>query len=416
MIWKHRYTVLGILFLAYMLCYLDRMAMASAIPFIAHEFHLSSTAMGAVMSAFFAGYALMQIPGGVLADRLGPRAVLTFSIAWWSVMTALSGAAPGLASLLAVRVLFGFGEGPFPSAASKALSVWFPRRELGRATGLQQASSAVGAAAAPLAVAGLVLTWGWRAVFYALSAPGIVIALVVWRYVRNARSDSRHVTGKERAEFGSPEDQHSVNPTSLAAVLGVPAVWWCAGCLFLANLVAWGLMSWLPTYLLQARGFSVEKMGTFAAITNLAGALGYVWGGYLCDRFFAHRMQMPIIVGLLLSAAFTYLAAVAPTGEWAVAGLVAVFLFSNMAFTALFTIVLVIVPKQDVGSAFGVVNTAGQLAGVLSPVLIGYVLSATHGNFELMLYGLVGLTFVAIYPATQIKKSFKVGPIFQESQ
>src|SRR5579859_5957013 len=105
--WKHRYWILAILFLASALCYLDRMAMASAIPFIAKDFHLSQTAMGAVLSAFFIGYAAMQIPGGMLADRFGPRPVLTAGIAWWSIMTAATGLATGLSGLLALRLFFG---------------------------------------------------------------------------------------------------------------------------------------------------------------------------------------------------------------------------------------------------------------------------------------------------------------------
>src|SRR4051812_20664517 len=127
MIWKHRYTILGILSCAWLLCYVDRMVMATAIPFIAKDLHLSPLVMGGVLSAFFAGYALMQIPGGLLADRFGPRAVLTASIAWWSVLTALTGMVPGLTAMLVIRTLFGVGEGPFPSSAAKALSNWFPR-------------------------------------------------------------------------------------------------------------------------------------------------------------------------------------------------------------------------------------------------------------------------------------------------
>src|SRR5262249_12019693 len=159
----------------------------------------------------------------------------------------------------------------------------------------------------------------------------------------------------------------------------------------LANTVAWGLMNWLPTYLLQARGFPPEKMGSSAAITNFAGAVGYLVGGYVCDRYFNGQLRLPIILGLLSSAAFTYLAAIAPTGEWVVAALVLVFLCSNVAFTALFTLPLFVVPPHSVGVAFGVVNTAGQISGVLSPVLVGYILELTTSDFRVVLYCMVAL-------------------------
>src|SRR5688572_4584344 len=122
MAWKHRYSVLSVLFFTYLLCYLDRMVMATAIPFIAEDFNLSRTAMGGVLSAFFVGYAVMQIPGGLLADRFGSQIILTITIIWWSIMTALTGVVGSLAALLAIRLLFGIGEGPFPPACSKAVA------------------------------------------------------------------------------------------------------------------------------------------------------------------------------------------------------------------------------------------------------------------------------------------------------
>jgi len=405
MFWKHRYTVLGLLYTATGLCYLDRMVMASALPFIAQELHLSPLGAGQVLSAFFVGYALSQIPGGLLADRYGPRPLLTGTILWWSVMTGLTALAPGLLVLLLTRVLFGLGEGPFPPAAYKAMAVWVPRSALGRASGLQQASTAVGATVAPLFVAAAVLQWGWRSSFYLLILPGFALAFLMWRYVRNSPQDSGRVRSEEMADYGSPSAAPSPSDkTTLAMTLRMPVVVWCAISFFLANSVAWGLMNWLPTYLIGTRGFSVQKMGFYAAVTNLAGVAGYVLGGYLCDRYFRNRLKVPIILGLIISTAFTYLAAIAPNGVAAVCCLVPVFLFSNVVATALSTIPLVTVPKQAVGAAFGVVNTAGQLSGILSPLLIGWVLTETKGRFEVILYGMVALTLMAIYPASRIRQ------------
>ena len=396
--WLPRYKVLGILCVTYMLCYLDRMVIASAIPFIARDLHLSHVTSGEVLSAFFVGYALMQIPGGVLADRIGHRVILTGSIAWWSIMTALSGVASSVVQLFITRGLFGLGEGPFPSAASKALSIWFPSRELGRASGLLQTAASIGAAIAPLIVTALVLKWGWRVVFYCISFPGAALALMVWTFVTN--SPPLDPGGVEQ----KPSERASPCEGELRQTLKNPCVLWCAICLFFANIVAWGLLSWLPTYLLQAREFSVELTGLFTAMTNLSGALGYAFGGYICDRYFSQSMRTPIVIGLLVSAIFTYLAAIAPTGELAVACFVSVYFFSNIAFTAIFTLAIVIVPRRQAGSSFGIVNTAGQLSGVLAPAMVGYLLSATHDNFVVVLYSLMGLTFVALYPATRIRQ------------
>jgi sugar phosphate permease len=404
MFWKHRYTVLGLLYTATGLCYLDRMVMASALPFISQELNLSPLGAGQVLSAFFVGYAVSQIPGGLMADRFGPRPMLTGTILWWSLMTGLTALAPGLLVLLLTRILFGLGEGPFPPAAYKAMAVWVPRPALGRASGLQQAATAVGATVAPLFVATAVLKWGWRSSFYLLILPGFALAFLMWRYVRNSPQETGRVSRREMADYGSTAEPPPAEKTTLAMTLRMPVVAWCATSFFLANSVAWGLMNWLPTYLLGTRGFSVQKMGFYAAVTNLAGVAGYVLGGYLCDRYFRNCLKVPIIAGLLISTAFTYFAAIAPDGVSAVCCLVPVFLFSNVVATALSTIPLVTVPKQAVGAAFGVVNTAGQLSGILSPLLIGLVLTETKGRFEIVLYGMVVLTLVAVYPASRIRQ------------
>jgi sugar phosphate permease len=378
--------------------------MASAIPFISRDLQLSPMAMGEVLSAFFVGYALMQTPGGMLADRFGPRSTLTFSILWFSGMTALTGLSPGLSSILVTRVLFGLGEGPFPPGVSRAIANWFPPSELGTANGIQLGAAGLGATLAPVLVVSLIIRWGWRTFFFAFCLPGVVLALLVWVYVRNSPRESPRVGTQELLEY----KDNSFRPTplilSLTYSLRSSAVAWCAATLFLANVMMWGLYNWLPTYLLEARGFAVERMGIFAAVTNFAGALGCPLGGYLCDKYFSRRLSVLVVAGLLISAVFTYLAAIASNGEWAVAYLTVVFIVANIAGTAIFTLPLIIVPTQAVGGAFGVVNTAGQLAGVVSPLLIGHLLERTHNNFQIALYVLVGITCLAIYPAARIKQ------------
>lgn len=392
-----QYAVLAILCGSFFLCYLDRMVMASAIPFIAHDFHLSSMTMGEVLSAFFAGYALMQIPGGLLVDRFGARVMMTSSIAWWSLLTALTGLVPGLSALLWVRVLFGIGEGPSSSAAPKALSLWFAPSALGRALGVLFASSAIGATVAPLFVAGWVTHWGWRSVFYSLFVPGCALAFVVWKYVAD------RPPGWQEAEVKDDPVEPSTSGGYLQ-LLKTPAVLWCTLCAFGTHMVVWGLMNWLPTYLLQSRNFPVVKMGIFAGSANLAGAIGYPLGGYVCDKYFSANLRIPIMAGLLTGSLFTYLAAVAPTGERAVAYLLVAFLVLNIASTAIAILPLVIVPKRTAAGVYGMVNSAGQIAGFLSPLLIGALLEVTHGNFLIVLLCLVGFAGLAVIPATQIRQ------------
>jgi MFS family permease len=376
--------VLAILSSAFLLCYMDRMAIATAIPFIAQDFGLSPLGMGGVLSAFFAGYALMQLPGGMLSDRFGPKGVMAASIVGWSIFTFATGLATGLAVLLLTRALFGLAEGPYPPSASKTVALVFPADQVGRANGLQLAAVQIGAALSPYFVSVVIAHWGWRAVFFSLFFPGLAIAALIWKFID---------TGTAATE--RPGSFSGARGSSVKEILRRPSVVWCAVTIFFWSCAAWGLMNWLPTYLLKARGFSLARTGVLGSLPYLGGAAGYFLGGYFIDGLFRNRRHVPIAGGLLGGGAVTYLAAVVPGGEWAIAALVAGFLLIFIAAGALFTLPLVMVPKESVGAAYGFVNTAAQLAAFGSPLGVGFVLSVTHENFTTVLFCFVGLFVTA---------------------
>lgn len=146
---KKRHVILMILFLGWVVSYLDRMVMTLAIPYIAQDFNLSPVQVGAVISAFFFGYAIFQIPGGILADKYGPRKVMVTGISWWTVFAVLTGFMNSLSPMLVVRALFGIGEGVFPAASWKMIANWFPTKERSTANGIMMSSNFFGPAVAP---------------------------------------------------------------------------------------------------------------------------------------------------------------------------------------------------------------------------------------------------------------------------
>ncbi|CAG9250156.1 Major facilitator superfamily MFS_1 [Burkholderia diffusa] len=399
--WRHRYFVLLILFALYLLCYMDRMIMAAAIPFIAAEFHLSAMQMGGILSAFFFSYALCQIPAGLLADRFGPRLMSTIGITWWTIFTALTGLCNSLGLMLVVRVAFGVGEALFPPAAFKALSAWFPKRQLGRATGLMMTTNALGPALAPLFVAAVMAAWGWRAIFTSLFIPGIALATLGWLYVRNSPKDSKHVSEAELEEISDSEKASSVSSgkADFAGLLKTPLVWWCFITLFVFSIASWGIMSWFPTYLLKARGLSIARMGIMASVPFLVGTIAYCVTGFLSDKFFRNRRELLIVLGCIVAAVFAYLTAHAETAETAVFYQSIGYFFSTMAGCSLYTIPNVVLPNKVVGSAIGVVNAAGQLAGFLSPLIVGYILTMTNNDFNVVFHMFVGCFLVAAVSA-----------------
>src|SRR5262249_6377757 len=136
--------------------------MPLAIPFIAREFQLKPAVAGVVLSAFFAGYAFMQIPGGLLADRIGPRKTVTIGILAWSLFSVLTGTAQNLSQMISIRIGFGLCEGVYPPAALKAVALWFPRHERTRASAVLLSSNTIGPMVAPLLFAAAMGAFGWR--------------------------------------------------------------------------------------------------------------------------------------------------------------------------------------------------------------------------------------------------------------
>src|ERR1700719_1711245 len=182
---KTRWLVLLLISLMYMITYMDRTGISIAAPAIAREFGLSQTALGIVFSVFLWAYALGQIPLGSLADRLGPRLVLLIIVPCWSVMTAMTAIAGGLASLIVIRFVFGLAEaGAFPTA-TRAMQLWFPKAERGIVHGVTHSFSRFVVAIVPLLAVSIMVRLGWRWIFYLFGAAGFLWSVVFYLLYRN---------------------------------------------------------------------------------------------------------------------------------------------------------------------------------------------------------------------------------------
>lgn len=387
--WKKRYSAITIVFMVWLLSYMDRMVMATAIPYVAKEFDLSPVAMGAVLSSFFAGYFLCQIPGGILADKFGARRVMAFAVLWWSVFTAVTGAVGSLMSMIYVRFVFGIGEGIAPAATWKALAIWTPMKDRGMANGLMMASNALGPALAPLFVVAVMQAWGWRAVFYSLLIPGVLLALWIWYSLPDKPADKKGITPEELAELEENKAElgtaNTASNMSFWNVISESAVWKSFLILFFSNISVWGFTSWLPSYLVKARGFELTKLGFAASIPFFAGTVGFVLGGWLIDKPFKNNKKIPLIFNQIMGAIFLYM-------TYTVQSLDMLIVYQTIACFFLFTATGVIfglpmsaISKEIAGRAMGIVNTGGQLAGFLSPIIVGYLVQSSGAagtNFD----------------------------------
>jgi sugar phosphate permease len=347
------------------------------------DYHLSAFESGLVLSAFAASYSFSQIPGGILSDIFGVRKVAAIALLWWSAFTALTGAAANLTQMILARLLFGLGEGVFPACLFKSIAVWFPKKERATANAIRLASSPLGAAMTPLAVVGIMSLWGWRTVFYILFLPGALSSLLFWIFIPDKPSESSRVSPAEVAEIEESEDgdDRKSGTKNLLEVLKEPNVLKYFFVLFSSDIAYWGFASWLPTYLVKARGFSMNQMGVAASLPYAAGMAGTILGGWLSEKYFSNDRRIPIVGAQFLSAIFLYLIFAANSVTMLVICLTIEGLCINFIISAFWAAPMNTVPRNHMGVASGFINMGGQTAAFISPIVIGYLVGASGGKY-----------------------------------
>jgi sugar phosphate permease len=373
---KVRWRICFLLFLTWVLSYIDRSLMPMAIPFIGKEFHLQPAVMGVVLSAFFVGYAVTQIPGGMIADRLGPRKTIALGVAAWSVFSIVTGLAGSVAQLIGIRVAFGLGEGVHPPASFKAISAWFKTEERARANGLVLSSNTIGPMVAPLLFTVLMTAFGWRKAFFVISAPGFAIALAVYWYLRDRPAEHSRITPEEISEIG--EESAGQRAISFSEMLRYQALWRLFFIYTMWDVTWWGFQAWLPAYLLN-RGFTVLKTGAVAALPFAAGFVGILVVAHIADKTRKRRAILAAVLGG--NALSMLLIPAAPNAAWAIAFLMTAGFFLPAIHGPFWSLPMDLLPSKVIGCASGFINTGGQIAGIAAPVIMGGLIQST-GRYE----------------------------------
>ncbi len=269
----------------YFITFMDRVNISVAGPQLIKEFGFNSIQMGAIFGAFTLSYALFQVPGGWLGDRIGSRVILPIFVGWWSIWTSLTTLGTSYISFLLLRFGFGIGEaGAFP-AAQAALSRWLRPEERGLSQGLLQSATRIGSAATPPLVAAIMSVAGWKMSFIICAVIGVIWAIGWWIIFRD-RPENHPWANKEEVEFilnGKKESQVTP-PTPWKTILKSPRIW--ALCFRYTAFIytTYIYFNWFPTYLMQARHFPLLKMGFFASLPFLAGAIANTLGGWISDK------------------------------------------------------------------------------------------------------------------------------------
>jgi MFS family permease len=395
---RARHKVLGFALAAMGVAYLDRVAISSAASVMKADLGLSDTEMGLVFSAFTLAYALFEVPSGWLADRFGARLMLTRIVLWWSAMTALTGAATGFVSLVAIRWLFGMGEAGVLPSLSRAFSRWLPADARGRAFGLTLMAAALGGAATQPIVAELLARMSWRQAFPIFGSVGVLWAAAWFWWFRDDPARHRAVNAAELALIGgpAPATQHPPVPwRALAGSRGVLAL--CA--MYFSAIYGWYFyITWLPSYLLRARGFDLQAAGWLSSAPLLGIAAGALLGGWISDplvRRFGLRagLRTPGLVGLPLAALCMLAAIATPEGRTATLWFAAAAASMALGIAPAWSVCLAI-GGRHAGVVSGAMNTFGNLGGALMPVVMGAVLDRS-GSWDQSLYSVAALYGVA---------------------
>ncbi|MDQ1472792.1 MAG: hypothetical protein QOJ99_4272, partial [Bryobacterales bacterium] len=280
-----RHVVLGLTVAAYMITYMDRVAISAAVPSIQKEFGFSVVTMGWILGAFRWAYSVFQIPGGWLGDRFGPRRALAAIVTWWSIFCTATIGMWNAPSMIVCRFLFGMGEaGAFP-IATRSLSRWMLPSERGFAQGITHAGSRLGAAMTPALVAWLIVHYGWRTAFVAFGSLGVVWSVIWFWYYRDHPAEHKGINEAELELIAPVAGRRKgvIGPVPWRKILASRQLWILSSAYFCYGYSLAVYLDWFPKYLNSERGFSIERMGIYASLPLLAGTFGDIAGGWLSD-------------------------------------------------------------------------------------------------------------------------------------
>jgi ACS family glucarate transporter-like MFS transporter len=401
--------ILALLFGTSVVTYIDRVNISVTARQMMPAFGLTQQEMGWVFSAFVAGYALFQIPGGWLADRWGARLVLTGALIWWSACTALTAfvAASPLAgmigivsALVLVRFALGLGEAVALPSFNRAVANWMPADARGLGIGIAIGGIGLGSALTPPLAAWVMVNWGWQTVFYLSAALGMVMGLLWWILARDRPQQhpwARH-DGSLSSDPGRSEARDGRFGMSL---LRQPALWWLVLSYSCLGYVAYVYLSWFYLYLVNVRGFDALQGGLYASTPFWAILVGCPLGGWATDRMAA---RYGVTRGRLVAGMSGMMCAGCAIGAGAFAdsSFVAVASLSLGAGCLYFAVGAYWASTSDLskahaGTLSGLMNTGANLGGALSPSLTPWMANEWGWPVALAAAGAIAMVGAALW-------------------
>jgi MFS family permease len=393
---QRRWTIVGLLFAASLINYLDRAAISFALPQLSRDFHLTPESKGLLLSSFFWSYALMQVPIGWCADRFNLRWLYAGAFALWSLAQGLTGLADSLVVLIAFRILLGIGESIYLPGGTKIVTLLFAAKERGLPSGLFDFGTRSGLVLEGILVPWLLVRHGWRYTFLLLGFAGLLWVIPwLWIFPRHMRPANRAVASPPAATSSSIRWSTLLNRNLLGICLGF----------FCFDYYWYVLVTWLPDYLVTVRHLTIVQAGFYASLAFFTFGVSEPIGGWIADSLIRRgwnetRTRKGIVTGAFFMSLFLVAAMRTSDTQMAIALLVGASLV-GLATGNLLAILQCCAPFEKVGIWTGAENFAGNLAGIVAPLAVGLLIKRNGSyvpGFELgvivLLVGLLAYWFV----------------------
>jgi len=408
-----RYLVLAVLCLAATMAYIHRSCISVPAASMQADLALSDTQMGWIMSSFFLGYTLFQIPGGWLGDRLGTRSALTLFAIVWSLATGMMGLTRSFEWLFTLWILNGVAQaGIFPCAIN-SFTRWFPEAERALPSGLLGAFMSVGAATASLVAAGLLHIVAWPQCFLILAAPGILFAIGFYLWFRDRPGAHSWVNAAEIRYIESGNTERRLrgggDETFWRELLAQPGIYLICGQQFFRAACYIFYVTWFPSYLQEARDVSVAESGLLTSLPLLGVVAGSTSGGVIIDRIWRRSGSRRLsrrgvgLFAVLAAGGFLLLAQIMPDLKLAVVCIIASGFFAGMSGPAGYTTTIDMAGNR-VATVFSIMNLCGNAGAFLLPLVVARLRWDVVLIFLAALYGcaaiLWGLLFIEKEPLT----------------
>lgn len=376
-----RWWIVGMLFFAAVLNYVDKNTLALLAPTIQKDLGLTDQHYADIQNAFQVAYTIALLVSGIIVDRLGPRLSLALFVGWWSLANVFTSLARSFLSLGSFRFLLGLGEAGNWTASPKTVSEWFPARERGLAIGIYTAGTPIGMTLAPILIIWLSAVWSWRATFVVTGLLGLVW-LVPWLFLCRQVKTHPLLTDVERAWITASADNGTAvveeHGWTWIEAFGQPVVWALLFGRMLSDPVWFFYQNWYPKYLVTARGLTQADV-KITWVMFMAAGLGSLAGGWLAGRLIkrgmaAERTRLFVMLGCAAIMPLSVMVAWAPT---AVLSLVfaSLVVFAHLAWlTNISALVVDVVPRASLGSVFGIVAAGSSVGAIMMNNMVAKLL------------------------------------------